>query len=914
MKKILLTLCTVGLFNFANAQVSAYTFAGSTGTYTAITTGTSIATGTQDDSVYSAKPIGFAFNYHGVYCTQFGLNINGWISLGSAAPVTSYNPISMGTTNNVISALGRDLQLGYTAAGAYTTGSNTITMAAGATAGFVVGDVFITGSGFAAGTAVTAVGATTLTVSANATATGTTGTYTVLGNIQYLTAGTAPNRTCTIQWTRARRYGTSLTGTNAGQINLFNFQIKLTETSNTIAFVYGTFLTNATSSKYEVGLRGSANTDFNNRKTTTNWAATTAGTLNTDTCALTTSVKPASGQTFTWTPPPTPACTGAPTAGTASGPTGACSGTSFDLVLTGYTPNVSGLTFQWQSSSIINGTYTNISGAIIPTYTATQTATTYYKCQVTCSSGGAAVLSNPVTVTLNAPSACYCTSTATSALDEDIFNVTVGTLNNSTTCATTGGTGSVLNKYSNYTSLAAPTLARTLTIPFSVQIGTCGTGSYGNAFKIFIDYNQNGSFAEVGENVYTSITTSGANTKTGTFIVPVTAVLGNTLMRVVCNETSAPSSIDSCGTYSWGETEDYIVTIGTATACSGLPTAGTATAANDTVCSGTTFVLSLTGSTSGVSGLTYQWQSSATGTTGTFTNLTSATSATYSTSQTAKTYYQCVVTCSGSPATSTVVTVYMTPIMNCYCTSNATTTLDEDIFNVTVGTLNNSSTCATTGGTGSVLNKYSNYTAVAAPTLSRTAANSFSVQIGTCGTTFYKSAFKIFIDYNKNGSFAEAGEGVFVSDTATSPYTKTGTFSVPTSASSGNTMMRVVNTYTSVPSSIDSCGTYSYGETEDYLVNIPSLVGIEEIEILNTISVYPNPTTGLFNITTSNANFTQLTISVIDIQGKEVFNTSDKNYSANYNKQINLEGLAKGIYFIKLNTGAAVKTQKLIIQ
>ena len=1145
MKKTLLTLFTVGLFNFANAQVSAYTFAGSSGTYTAFSTGTSIATGIQDDSVITAKPIGFTFNYNGTNYTTFGANINGWISLGSTAPVSSYTPISSGTTNNVISALGRDLQLGYSAAGSYTSGSPTVTMAVGGTTGFVVGDFFVTSTGFAPGTTVTAVGATTLTLSANATSTGTAGTYTVMGNIQYLTAGIAPNRTCTIQWTRARRYSATA---SVYQNNFFNFQIKLTETSNTIAFVYGPFQTNSTSSKYEVGLRGSANTDFNNRKTTTNWASTTAGTLNTDTCSLTTTVKPASGQTFTWTPPPvctgaptagtasaptsacsgvsfnlvltgytpnvsgltfqwqsstslggtysniplattttfattqtttmyykcmvscsggtavasnivtvtltapascycTPVhsvacnttnnidsvvivgttlsniqtgctstngtaytvypatgtttasltggtiytfkvtttsnniisvwidynqngtydasewnqisttsvantpnyasitipssatagltgmrirsrsngssngstdactsfasgetedykvtiiaatpCTGAPTAGTASGPTGACSGISFNLVLTGYSSGVSGITFQWQSSSTIGGTYSNISGATSPTYAASLTATTYYKCLVSCS-GGTAVASNIVTVTLNAPSACYCTPASTNCLTTDkITNVTISTINNTTTCGTAG--------YSSYTTPTA-TFNQAVSYPITVTVGA--TSQY---VGVWIDYNQNGTF-DASEFTYLG---TGSLTITSAIVIPGTATLGATKMRVRTRWNSTLTGADACLAYTYGETEDYAVTIAAGTACTGTPTAGTASATNDSACSGTSFNLILTGYTSGVAGITFQWQSSSTSG-GTYTDISGATTATYATTQTATTYYKCVVTCSGgTPVSSNIITVHLTPIMNCYCTSNATNTSDEDIFNVTVGTLNNTSTCLTTGGTGSVLNKYSNYTAVAAPILSRTAATSFSVSIGTCGTSAYTSAFKICIDYNKNGSFAETGETVYTSDTATGAYTKTGTFTVPTSASSGSTLMRVVNTETDFANTIDSCGTYGYGETEDYLVSIPSLVGIEENEMLNTISVYPNPTTGLFNITTSNANFTQLTISVIDIQGKEVFNTSDKNYSANYNKQINLEGLAKGIYYIRLNTGAGVKTQKLIIQ
>ncbi len=90
-------------------------------------------------------------------------------------------------------------------------------------------------------------------------------------------------------------------------------------------------------------------------------------------------------------------------------------------------------------------------------------------------------------------------------------------------------------------------------------------------------------------------------------------------------------------------------------------------------------------------------------------------------------------------------------------------------------------------------------------------------------------------------------------------------------------------------------------------------VGIDELTA-GSVSVYPNPTNGLFHVTVNNAVFSQLTISVIDLQGKEVFSTMDKNITSGYNKQINLEGLSKGIYYVRINTGTDMKVQKLIIQ
>ncbi len=90
------------------------------------------------------------------------------------------------------------------------------------------------------------------------------------------TIGSAPNRICVIQWKNYRKYSS---GNNLGD-NL-NFQIRLKETSNLVEVVYGAFTNNTNTAYAQVGLGGSSNTDFNNRKTTTNWASTTAGTADT---------------------------------------------------------------------------------------------------------------------------------------------------------------------------------------------------------------------------------------------------------------------------------------------------------------------------------------------------------------------------------------------------------------------------------------------------------------------------------------------------------------------------------------------------------------------------------------------------------------------------------------------------------
>jgi len=352
-----------------------------------------------------------------------------------------------------------------------------------------------------------------------------------------------------------------------------------------------------------------------------------------------------------------PLCTGTPAAGTASASISPfCLGQSTTLSLTGYTV-ASGISFQWQSSSALAGPFNNIGGATSLTYVATPSATTYYRCVTTCSNGGGTNTSNVVTVTMNPPISCYCTSNATSTADEEILNVQMGTLNNTSNCSQTGGTGSILNEYSNYTSVAAPNLAQGSTVAYSVQVGTCGSTNYANGVSIWIDYNQDGDYADAGENVYYSAaTTSGPHIESGNIIVPLTATVGTTGMRVIVKETSVPTN--PCGTYGYGETEDYLVNITAAVACSGTPTAGTATASVTSFCNTGSSTLTVSGYSVAI-GLTFQWQLSTNGGS-TWSNISGATATTYNaTNINTTTLYHCIVTCtnSGLSATSSNATV-----------------------------------------------------------------------------------------------------------------------------------------------------------------------------------------------------------------------------------------------------------------
>lgn len=124
------------------------------------------------------------------------------------------------------------------------------------------------------------------------------------GDLQNASAGTREVRyqdvtvsnEFVVQWRDVCRFG--ITGER------ISFQIRLNYATNVITIIYGgTISANAaTTPTVQVGLRGLTNADFNNRTTTTNWSATTAGGTNAAACQFSGTIKPAVGQVYTFTP------------------------------------------------------------------------------------------------------------------------------------------------------------------------------------------------------------------------------------------------------------------------------------------------------------------------------------------------------------------------------------------------------------------------------------------------------------------------------------------------------------------------------------------------------------------------------------------------------------------------------------
>ncbi len=423
--------------------------------------------------------------------------------------------------------------------------------------------------------------------------------------------------------------------------------------------------------------------------------------------------------------------------------------------------------------------------------TGTLLANTTYYWKIVCKNAcGDAIGSSTWTFTTAAATCTsYCASTSTSStVHFTSFSTTGGTTNVSNL-----GSGYSLNGYGNFTATQITTQALAGTVNFSTIISGIAGGA---GVAIFVDWNQNGVFTDAGENVYNSAGYLFAN-PTGSFTVPAGASIGSTRMRIVTNYWSGTPV--SCNSGITGETEDYTFTV-VAPSCylptltATLPITTTTATINWTAptvlpSNGYQYIVSTSNVTPSGAG---------TPAAGLSVNITGLTPNT--------TYYVFVRSDCGSGDYS-LWTPYGTFFTGfCSSTSTSSTYFIND-FSTTGGTAN-----INNNGSGYTATGYGNFTAQVVSQVNSGVVN-FSTDFSGTFDTF---GFNIWVDWNDDLDFNDAGELVYASGAFLTGAS--GSFTVPASASVGNHRMRIrANFLATNPS---ACSSITSGETEDYTFTV----------------------------------------------------------------------------------------------
>lgn len=395
---------------------------------------------------------------------------------------------------------------------------------------------------------------------------------------------------------------------------------------------------------------------------------------------------------------------------------------------------------------------------------------------------------------------------------------------------------------------------------YLLSVGGSGTNDIGNAFNITgITITKAEKIAFRTESVYLSANSTYANARTGA-IQAATDLYGAGSPEVIAT-TNAWYAVGIGAAYSGGTSDTTAPTTPTNLVASGTTSTSTTlswTASTDNVgvtgyniYNGTTLLASSTTTSATVSGLkastTYNFTVKAKDAAGNLSATSNAVS---------------VTTSAGSSIT--------------YCASKGSSQADEWIDYVALNGMTNT----TTADAG-----YGNFTSKIAPL--PYGSNTITFSAGFAGNS-YTEYWSVWIDYNKNGTF-ESTEKV-TTGSSSSSGNLTGTFTVPTTALAGETRMRVQMKYGSTST---ACETFSYGEVEDYTVNIgaAAIAGItfgteisDEANNYN-MEIYPNPSNGLLNIRTLDNR--AVSYQIYNLIGQPL-------KSGKLNQEINVSDLAAG--------------------
>ncbi|MBS1589871.1 MAG: hypothetical protein JST52_09695, partial [Bacteroidetes bacterium] len=501
---------------------------------------------------------------------------------------------------------------------------------------------------------------------------------------------------------------------------------------------------------------------------------------------------------------PTIACSGLPTAGTVYGTASACASIPFTLADTTFT-FATGISFQWESND--GSGWQAIPGATSPLYSAAMgiTIPTDFHLVVSCGNGGGQDISNTLSVSVKPPTQCYCTPVYEVGCDDlgDIVDIDdFSIIGENNTSISQIGTGCTAGGYADYSTLT----------PVSVYPGFTYTANlsssmyYGVDAAIWIDFNDDGVFSPSEQvDTITNTTTLAYSTS---ITIPSTAPSGNHRMRVRATYDGIPMT-DPCVSYYYGETQDYMVHVIALGTCMGTPNAATISAPT-TVCANTSFTINASGASAAI-GIIYEWQSdNGSG----WQTIVGATAPTYTMTAgiSVPTDFRFITTCSngGGQDISNIISTGINSWSNCYCTptTGGGSTYYISAFSTTGAATNINNMVSSGTSTG-----YHDFTSLTPITI--IPSLSFSYTMNVAGGSSYGVA--IWIDTNMDGTFQATEQFVTTSSYNYPPFT--GTITLPLSARSGTTRMRILAAYT--PSNpTNPCLNSGTGEYQDYSVII----------------------------------------------------------------------------------------------
>jgi hypothetical protein len=108
--------------------------------------------------------------------------------------------------------------------------------------------------------------------------------------------------------------------------------------------------------------------------------------------------------------------------------------------------------------------------------------------------------------------------------------------------------------------------------------------------------------------------------------------------------------------------------------------------------------------------------------------------------------------------------------------------------------------------------------------------------------------------------------------------------------------------------------SYLYVDTLHFAGSVAGVSGINENTLTEeSITVYPNPSADILNIGLTGVSATDLNLQLISAEGTLVQQIAAVHTSGKNQMQMNVSGIAKGIYLLKISSSDKLVTRRVVI-
>jgi hypothetical protein len=93
-----------------------------------------------------------------------------------------------------------------------------------------------------------------------------------------------------------------------------------------------------------------------------------------------------------------------------------------------------------------------------------------------------------------------------------------------------------------------------------------------------------------------------------------------------------------------------------------------------------------------------------------------------------------------------------------------------------------------------------------------------------------------------------------------------------------------------------------------------SPVSIKEVENINDLSIYPNPTSDRLNIQFNTSTADDFDITIYNVTGQAVYKETLNRFLGSYHQELNTADFAQGVYLMQIKSSKGTITRKVVVQ